>query len=453
MKKEWRFCPVWSPDGNWIALGVRAGDVPVEQGSSYPSFPELAELRRRSRKYRLPNCLDRFASWTPDGKWLISIDQEIEGKPYHVVLLSVETGEKLEIDHAEREEFTATLDRHCLPMAARWSLPVIPYGVRATFTCWISTPNTCLRGSQEGSRTGVPNANCPVWMPDGQEIIFCSRVWHYSTIWRIRKDGVGGARALTFGGRGAYMPDVSRKGGRLLYDEARLGHQHTARATPTLRPCCRRAPEKFIQSNLVDYGAAWSPDGRWIAFASERSGGLQMWLCNPDGTNLRLLTAMDSTWGMAPVWSPDSQWIAFTADQGGTGNSMSSTSAVGLPESSPPILLRCEDPQWSGDGKWIYFRSNRRGSDEVWKVPREGGAETPAEGIRMGKAGSRRRLRLLTEKRRERKCRYGGNRLAGGHSEQGAGRWVLGFCRFTKRLVLREAGPPEAPWNKVGGVL
>jgi len=33
-------------------------------------------------------------------------------------------------------------------------------------------------------------------------------------------------------------------------------------------------------------------------------------------------------------------------------------------------------PSFSMDGKWIYFRSNRSGKDEIWKMPRGGGAAT-----------------------------------------------------------------------------
>jgi Tol biopolymer transport system component len=207
------------------------------------------------------------------------------------------------------------------------------------------------------------------------------------------------------------------------------------------------APEEFVQSNLVDGSAAWSPDGRWIAFASERSGGLQMWLCNPDGTNLRQLTVMDSTWGMAAVWSPDSQWIAFAADQGGT-QQLYVLNIRGGPAkrlTSDPVAVW--DPQWSSDGRWLYYWSNRTGSDEVWKVPREGGAEAPAQGIRMGRMDPDRAYVYFAQEE--------GNQVSiwrepvtGGQPSKVLAGAAWDFAISRKGLYYAAPGPPEALWNK-----
>lgn len=172
-----------------------------------------------------------------------------------------------------------------------------------------------------------------------------------------------------------------------------------------------------------------------------------MWLCNPDGTNLRLLTAMDTTWGMEPVWSPDSQWIAFTADQGGT-RQLYVLNIRGGPDrklTSDPVAV--EAPQWSNDGKSIYFQSNRRGRDEVWKVPREGGTEMPAEGIRMGRLDP------------DGACMYYGKEegkevsiwrepAAGGPASKvlAAGSWDFAVSR--KGLYYVKAESPGAFWNR-----
>jgi dipeptidyl aminopeptidase/acylaminoacyl peptidase len=59
--------------------------------------------------------------------------------------------------------------------------------------------------------------------------------------------------------------------------------------------------------------AAWSPDGKWIAFISTRSGEPQIWVMTPDGKDMRQVTTL-STGASAPVWSPDGKSIAFVSE-------------------------------------------------------------------------------------------------------------------------------------------
>lgn len=65
-----------------------------------------------------------------------------------------------------------------------------------------------------------------------------------------------------------------------------------------------------------DIAPVFSPDGKSIAFASNRDGGKwRIYVMNADGSNVRALTPgpMDLT----PTWSPDGNWIAFASTRGG----------------------------------------------------------------------------------------------------------------------------------------
>lgn len=114
-----------------------------------------------------------------------------------------------------------------------------------------------------------------------------------------------------------------------------------------------------------------SPDGKKLAFMSDRSGSLEIWTSNQDGSSLVKLTNLGSCG--SPKWSPDGRWIAFDAK-------LKRRPAVVLvsADGGQPIP-RVEDesenmvPSWSRDGQWIYFASNRSGQDQVWKVPAQGG--------------------------------------------------------------------------------
>jgi dipeptidyl aminopeptidase/acylaminoacyl peptidase len=59
------------------------------------------------------------------------------------------------------------------------------------------------------------------------------------------------------------------------------------------------------------YGAMWSPNGKWIAFASD-TGGTDLFVVHPDGTGLKALTsAAGGLFALGPAWSPDSGELLF----------------------------------------------------------------------------------------------------------------------------------------------
>ncbi len=59
--------------------------------------------------------------------------------------------------------------------------------------------------------------------------------------------------------------------------------------------------------------AAWSPDGRWVAFISDQTGEEEVYLVDQKGAGpWRQLTKGGGGWRMQPAWSPDGNWLAFS---------------------------------------------------------------------------------------------------------------------------------------------
>ena len=71
-------------------------------------------------------------------------------------------------------------------------------------------------------------------------------------------------------------------------------------------------PIRLTTNPARDSSPAWSPDGRKIAFISNRSGEAQIWLIDVDGGEARQLTHI-KTGASGPKWSPDGKMILFSS--------------------------------------------------------------------------------------------------------------------------------------------
>ncbi|MBA2392998.1 MAG: S9 family peptidase [Ktedonobacteraceae bacterium] len=228
-------------------------------------------------------------------------------------------------------------------------------------------------------------------------------------------------------------PRISPDGQQVAYVVTRIDERkHEYRSAIWLSSIDGSAARSFSAESGHTSDPAWSPDGRWLAFVSDREGEIpdkeaknrgkgkpQIWLMPTDGGEARQLTFMEHG-ASSPVWSPDSKRLLISAAVGsspeetedgkplpqarvidrlwyrldGVGYIYERRSHLFLQDinGSKPEQLTDGDwdngeAAWSPDGTQIAFTSNH--ADDRWRLP---GADVYTLTIADGKAGSLRRL-------------------------------------------------------------
>jgi len=126
-----------------------------------------------------------------------------------------------------------------------------------------------------------------------------------------------------------------------------------------------------IKDTTSNFQPAWSPDGTKIVFGSTRDTNPQIYVMEPNGTNVLRLTHTSAADGQA-AWSPDGTKIAFATTRDGNDEiyvmNADGSNPVNLTQNSRSDLL----PQWSPDGTKIAFQSDRLTDYAVWVMNADG---------------------------------------------------------------------------------
>jgi tricorn protease len=126
-------------------------------------------------------------------------------------------------------------------------------------------------------------------------------------------------------------------------------------------------------AGVRELASAWSPDGRTVAYLSDRTGEYEIWLRRADGTGTeRRLTTDGDIWRFPPLWSPDSKKLAF-----GDKKQRLRYVDVGsgkITDADHSSFNDITHYRWSPDSRYIaYVKGNRRQLTSIWIYSLEDG--------------------------------------------------------------------------------
>jgi Tol biopolymer transport system component len=377
--------PAFSPDGTTIAFrSERGGGGIFVMGATGESVRRMSDVGYNP-------------SWSPDGAKIVvateAVDQPLGRSGLSELwTIDVATGEKRRLFEGDAVQ-------------PAWS----PLGDRIAF--WAIPKDTAQRDLWTIPATGgtpvavtqdLPLDWNPIWSADGKSLYFASDRGGSMNLWRIGLDektgkATGSPQAVTTPSLSLGQFSISHDGKQIAYlalnalaslekvplDPAR---GTTGPATPLLRQSgVLSAPDvspdgewivfytvgsredlflvrsdgtglrKLTDDAHKDRGPSWSPDGKRIAFYSNRDQGkFEIWVINSDGSGLTPLT---KTSGRAwfPWWSPDGTRIVYPT--GSQSNLIDvAAGASRAPEPLPPFPEAgrwFQANSWSPDGRML----------------------------------------------------------------------------------------------------
>jgi Tol biopolymer transport system component len=361
--------PSWSPDGTTVAF-VRARQPrrrlePAVLFGAYVEGDIWTIDRASGRETRLVE--DAYnPSFSPDGQ-RIAFDAPWAGQR-RIWTVDVH-------GHNPRQ-LTSDVSEAVAHLRPRWS----PDGRRIVFQNKESTKFDLRVVDLETQKLHwVTNDHFqdlqPVWSPSGRFISFSSYRSGGLNLWRIGVTAGGKPRGapqqLTTGAGQDLEPAVSPDSLRLVFAIRRQN------ADLWLLPVDPRTgrptapPREVIATNREHSRGAWSPDGRTIAFNSDRGGEMNIWLHDLASEVTRQLTNGPGG-DFQASWSPDGRSIAFFSSRSGTPDVWLVDAASGNLRQLTQTKALDINPSFAPDGRSIAFQSDRSGRLEVWLMNADG---------------------------------------------------------------------------------
>ncbi|HVS83544.1 MAG TPA: S41 family peptidase [Pyrinomonadaceae bacterium] len=400
--------PRFSPDGKWIAFSSdRNGNLDV---FIIPSGGGTA------KQLTYHSADDTVLGWTPDGRGVLFSSNRGEDFVGQLYVVSVDGGmpTKAGTDMGLAASFSPDGKRIAYNPKGQVYWRKYYRGAYQT-DVWIEDVST-KKFTQLTDFDGQDS--WPMWSNDGGIYFVSDRDGNGLTnVWRASENGGKAERITAFKSGDVRFPSISSDGRVIVFEHdfgiwkldtgskkitpihLDIDAETEENATETrtfnseaddydLAPNSRRIVvsvhgelftvpveegdiKQITNSSARDRSVNYSPDGKWLAFISDRSGREELYVVAVDGTGeAQKLTDIDAL-KFGYNWSPDSKEIAFTSSDSKLRKINVASKQIAVIDSSH--YGNISTPEWSPDGKWLaYSKSDASRTSDIYLIASSG---------------------------------------------------------------------------------
>ena len=209
----------------------------------------------------------------------------------------------------------------------------------------------------------------PAVDPQGRWILVAINQDGHSDLYRLELAGDKLAR-LTDDKQGNFTPALA--GSSIVFASSRDGDSEIYRLP--IAATAKTKAQRLTAFHRDDLDPMPSPDGKTIAFLSDREGAMRIFLMAPDGTKQRRLTdRSEPASELEPTWSRDGTTLAYIVERKAERLLIVRDVAAGTERTLTPPTVRDAEPSFSPDGKWIAVARAANGESDLVALPVAGG--------------------------------------------------------------------------------